>query len=161
MKRTFLLSVLLATSALASASSAVKESDLPDLFRKESPYIQNRVCAELLASMSRMSADLYSATRKQALYDAAVMSGTRSMVFVKANAQLNNQERLRAKRIAGQIESSASPNSPVIVPYTYCEERFQRWVNEGVVTPKIVLETEREVRSALATVVVPDVKTLK
>lgn len=143
----FLAVMMAAVPALAA--SPVKEADLPDVFKKEPPYIQNRICGELMASMARMSADLYTASGSAGVREAAVMAGTRAMVFVKANASLSEDERSRAKRIADQLEQSATPGQPAIKPFQFCEERVQRWLKEGVVTAADVQLTEKEVREAL------------
>lgn len=140
---------MMITAVPALAASPVKEADLPDVFKREPPYIQNRICGELMASMARMSADLYSATGSPGVREAAVMAGTRAMVFVKANASLSDEERSRAKHIADQIEQSATPGQPAIKPFQFCEERVQRWLKEGVVTATDAQVTEKEVRAAI------------
>ncbi len=147
--------VLLATtafsfSALAQLQVQVKESDLPSEFKSEPPYIQNRICGELMASLARMSAGLYSANpNKPKLREAAITTGTRAMVFVKANAALTDEERARARKVAEQIEKSGSAKSPVVLAYAFCEQRAKRWLDEGVVTPEDYRVTEIEVRKAL------------
>jgi hypothetical protein len=148
MKR--ILSILVAfLAAPVLAASPVKESDLPDVLKKEPPFIQNQVCGELMASMARMSADLYAATEAPKMREAAIMAGTRAMVFVKATATLTKDEGARAKRIADQIEQGATPKKPSLAPYLFCEARAARWLKEGVVTPADYQQTEAEVRRAL------------
>lgn len=147
--------VLLATtafsfSALAQIQVQVKESDLPAEFKREPSYIQNRICGELMASLARMSAGLYAANpNKPKLREAAITTGTRAMVFVKANAPLTDEERVRARKVAEQIEKSGSAKSPVVLAYAFCEQRAKRWLDEGVVTPEDYRVTEIEVRKAL------------
>lgn len=157
MKR--ILPVLVAmVTAPVLAAGPVKESDLPDIFKKEPPYIQNQVCGELMASMSRLSADLYAATGAPAMKEAAVMAGTRAMVFIKATATLTKAEALRAKHIAEQLEKKASADKPAILPFMFCEARAKRWLAEGVVTPADFKATEADVRTALDQAVRPPVK---
>ena len=149
MKRIFpaLAAMVCATSALAAGP--VKDSTLPDVFTSEPPYVQNRICGELMAGMSRMSADLYSFARTPGLRDAAVMAGTRAMVFIRANADLTADETARAKRIAEQLESQAPKGKPAAGTVSFCEERAKRWLKEGVVTQESFKRTETEVRAAL------------
>lgn len=147
MKR--ILPVLVAmVAAPVLAAGPVKESDLPEVFKSEPPYIQNQVCGELMASMSRMSADLYAATGAPVMKNAAIMAGTRAMVFVKATATLTAEEGSRARRIAEQLEKTTSPRKPTVAPIMFCEERATRWLAEGVVTPADMQVTEAEVRAA-------------
>lgn len=155
MKRIFPLLVALFAAAPALAAHSVKESDLPDIFKKEPPFVQNQICGELMASMARMSADLFAASGQAAMKDAAVMAGTRAMVFIKANATLSADEGARAKRIAEQLERQASAANPVIGAYGFCEARAQRWLKEGVITPADYRMTEGEVRAALDSSVKP------
>lgn len=146
-KAILLLSLLAASVFAAPAELAlVKEGELPTVFRNEPPFIQNRICGELMASMARMSKDLFVATARPAVKDAAILAGARAMLFVKANAALTAEERTRAKRIADQIENSATPAAPAIKPFIFCEQRAQRWIQEGVVTPEDYRELEKEVR---------------
>ncbi|KVP17260.1 hypothetical protein WJ84_03235 [Burkholderia ubonensis] len=133
----------------ALAAGPVKEADLPDIFKNEPPFVQNRICGELMARMARMSADLYTASSLPGVREAAVMAGTRAMMFVQANATLSKDEQERAERIADQLEKSATPGKPAVAPYQFCEERAQRWLKEGVVAPADVQRTEKEVREAL------------
>lgn len=148
---TVLLALLVSVPAMAAAPDQplVKESELPANFKAEPPYIQNRICGELLASMYRMSVNLWQVSGRPKVKDAALLTGTRAMVFVKANADISKEEAARAKAVADSIEHSATPDSPAIKPYLYCEQRIQRWMKEGVVTPDDYLATEREVRAAL------------
>ena len=148
MKRTlpFLVAVV---AAPVLAAGPVKDSDLPDVFKKEPAFVQNQVCGELMASMARLSADLYSASGAPKMRDAAIMAGTRAMVFVKATASLTKEESERAARIAAQIEQGASANKPALAPFQFCEARATRWLKEGVVTPADYQVTEAEVRLAL------------
>ena len=146
--------ILTALAAMSVASSAlaagpVKESDLPDVFKNEAPYVQNRICGELMVGMARMSADLYSFSRTPGLRDATVMTGTRALVFVRANAALTDEESARAKSIAAQLESQAPKGKPASGTVAFCEERAKRWIKEGVMTPDEVKKTEIDVRAAL------------
>lgn len=148
MKR--LLPFLAALVAFPSfAAAPIKEADLPDIFKKEPPYIQNQVCGELLASMSRMSVDLYKATNNPAMQNAAIMTGTRAIVFVKATATLTKEELAHAKDIAAQMERKANAKNPSINAMFFCEERMKRWIDEGIVTSADMQVTEAEVRKAL------------
>lgn len=147
---TLLATLALSSAVLAQSTGLVKEADLPAGFKNEPPYIQNRICAELMAGIARMSAGLYAANPgKPKLREAAITTGTRAMVFVKANAALTDEERARAKKVAEQIEKSGSANTPVILAYAFCEQRAKRWLDEGVVTPEDYRVTEIEVRKAL------------
>jgi len=137
-----------AAPAMANAGS-IKTADLPDIFKNEPPYIQNQVCGELLAGMASLTADLYAAAGLPAVKEAAIMAGTRAMVLVKANAALTDAEQARAKGIAEQLERNASASKPVITPYQFCEERVQRWLTEGVVTPADFKAIEADVRAAI------------
>ncbi|KVP96892.1 hypothetical protein WJ97_13790 [Burkholderia ubonensis] len=149
MKRILPFLVAMFATVPALAAGPIKEADLPDVFKKEPPYMQNQICGELMARMARMSADLYTASAFPGVREAAVMAGTRAMMFVKANAALSKEERERAERIADQLEKSATPGKPAVAPYQFCEERAQRWLKEGVVAPADVRLTEKEVRDAL------------
>lgn len=151
-----LLAALVAAPVLAAPP--VRESDLPGAFKNEPPYVQNQVCGELMASMSRLSADLYAATGTPGTKTAAIMSGTRALIFIKATANLTKEEALRAKRIAEQLEQKASVDKPAILTMVFCEERAKRWLAEGVVTPADFQVTEKDVRTALDQAVKPPVK---
>ena len=140
------------------AAGPVKESDLPDAFKKEPPYIQNQICGELMASMSRLSVDLYAASGVPGMKTAAIMSGTRALVFIKATANLTKEEALRAKNIAEQLEKKTSADKPAIRSFQFCEERAKRWLAEGVVTPADFQVTEAEVRAALDQALAPPAK---
>lgn len=158
MKRSFFLLAGLALTYQALAqvppSSAavppVKLSELPSEFRKAPPYIQNQVCAELMASMYRLSLDLYRGSGQAKVKDAALLVGTRAMLFVKANASLDENEKSQAKRIAERIEGGAAEATPAMKPFFFCEQRVQRWLSEGVVTLTDYQTTEQEVREAIA-----------
>lgn len=148
MKR--ILTVLLAiVAAPVLAAGPVKAPDIPNVLKKEPPYIQNQVCGELMASMARMSADLYAASGAPKMREAAIMAGTRAVVFVKANASVTKDEAVRAKRIADELEASATAKSPAMAALQFCETRAKRWLNEGIVTPTDYQVTETEVRAAL------------
>jgi hypothetical protein len=149
MKRIFLSVLAALVTAPALAAGPAKAGAVPDIFNNEPPYIQNQVCGELLAGMARMTADLYGATGQPAMKTAAVMAGTRAMVFIKANATLTADEQAKAKRIAQHLEQKANAKNPAVEPYGYCEARIQRWLKEGVVTLEDVRLTEVEVRTAL------------
>lgn len=147
---TLLMALWIAAPAMAAPEQPlVKESELPAAFRAEPPFIQNRICGELMASMYRMSVNLWQMSGKPKVRDAALLTGTRAMVFVKANANITTEEAARAKAIADKLEQSASPDAPAIKPYLYCEQRVQRWIKEGVVSSADYLATEREVKAAL------------
>lgn len=135
---------------VAPAAPVVKLSELPKAFRKAPPYIQNQVCAELMASMYRLSLDLYRASGQEKVKETAALVGTRSMVFVKANADLAEAEKAQAKRIAEAIEQQPSNAAPAMKPFFFCEQRAQRWLAEGVVTQTDYAVTEQEVRQAIA-----------
>jgi hypothetical protein len=155
MKR--ILSILAATlaPALAVAAAPVKEADLPPIFKNEPAYVQNRICGELLAVTARMSANLYAASRAPGVREAAVMEGTRAVLFIDGTATLTDEEEARAKRIAAQLEPTASSAKPIMTPYVFCEERAQRWQKEGVVAPEAVKAAEADVRAALDRAVAP------
>jgi hypothetical protein len=135
--------------ASAPATAFVDEARLPAIFRKEPPYMQNRICGELMVSMARMSASLYEDSGITGAREAAVTVATRGMTFVMANASLTEEEKARAKSIADELEKEATPTNPTILAYKFCEERAERWVTEGVVTPAEVKATEQKVRAAL------------
>lgn len=137
-------------AATASAAPAVKLSELPPEFRKAPPYLQNQVCAELMASMYRLSMDLYRASGREPVKETAILVGTRAMVFVKATASLSDEEKAQAKRIAEAIERQPSDAAPAMKAFFFCEQRAQRWLAEGVVTPTDYQVTEQEVRRAVA-----------
>lgn len=147
---TILLAVMVAPAmAAAPTQPLVKESELPAAFRAEPPFIQNRICGELMGSMYRMSVNLWQLSGRPKVRDAALLTGTRAMVFVKANASITKEEAARAKSIAEKLEQSASHDAPAIKPYLYCEQRVQRWIQEGVVSSADYLATEREVKATL------------
>jgi hypothetical protein len=150
MKRILPILVALLT-APALAAGPVKDADLPDIFKKEPPFIQNQVCGELMAGIARMSANLYLASGNAPMKDAAIMSGTRALLFMKATATLSADEQARAKRIALNIESTRSPTNPAMTPLRFCEDRAKRWMRDGVVTEGDVKLTESEVRAAINT----------
>lgn len=148
MKR--ILSILVAlVAAPVLAAGPVKESDLPTEFTQEPPFVQNQVCGELMASMARMSVDLYSVEKAPKVREAAITTGTRALVFMKATAALTDEESVRAKRVAQKIEQSASPATPVLAPFQFCEARIARWLKEGVVSAREYQQAESEVRAAL------------
>lgn len=111
--------------------------------------MQNRICGELMASLARASADLYAGTNEAIFRQAAILAGTRAMVFVKANAEMTAAEGEHAKRIAEDIEKEITPENPVLPAYQFCEARSQRWLEEGVVTQLDLDVTEQEVREQL------------
>jgi len=143
-----LLFVTLASSSVLAAS-AVPESSLPDIFRKEPPYMQNRVCGELMVNMARMSLDLYTHSGIVGAREAAAVVGTRGMMFEAANAAMTDKEIARAQHIANRLERLATPQTPEILPYKFCEERAERWIKEGVVSAADFKSTEAGVRAAL------------
>lgn len=150
------LAAMVAAPVLAAAPA--KTIDTPADFKNEPPYVQNQVCGEMMANMARMSADLYAKTGLAPMRDAAIMAGTRAMVFVRANASLTAEEGERAKRIADQLERSASADKPAIGALAFCEARATRWMQEGVVTPADVKLAEDSVRTALDQAVKPPAK---
>lgn len=156
-----MLALLAASSAMAAApttthsltgavpANPVKVAELPAIFKNEPAYIQNQICGELMASMTRLSADLYEATGQASSREAAILTGMRGVLFVKATASLSDDERTRARNVAEKLENGGSMKQPTILPFRYCEERIQRWVKEGVVTKADVAWAEKETRAVV------------
>lgn len=146
--KSFLVLLAAALSVPSLAFAEVKEADLPNVFKNEPPYMQNQICGELMADMTRMSAALYKSTNRPAMQEAAIMAGTRAIVFVKANAALSADEKQRARKIADQLDKQ-SASKPSDRPVRFCEERVARWLKEGVITPADMKQTEAEVRKVV------------
>ncbi len=149
MKRILFLVVATLASASALAANPVSDANPPDAFRKEPPYMQNQICAELLVGMARMSIGLYAESGFIGAREAAVVVGTRAMTFEKANASMTDDEKKHAKDVAESIEKDVTPKTPGTENYQFCEARAQRWQKEGVVSTDDVKANEAAVRQAL------------
>ncbi len=150
----FLLTALAAVAPVmakpdAPAMASVTEAELPAEFRRAEPFIQNQVCGELMMSMTRISKELFDRTGNAQVKEAAVLTGTRAMVFSRANATLTPAELNQARNLARKLEQGVSEQAPTIKPFIYCEQRAQRWLKEGVVTAADYRATEQEVRRSL------------
>ncbi len=150
----FLLTALAAVAPVMAkpdtpAMATVTEAELPAEFRRAAPFIQNQVCGELMMSMTRVSKNLFEQTGNTKVKEAAVLTGTRAMVFAKANAALTPAERDQARDLARRLEQGVSEQAPSIKPFIYCEQRAQRWLKEGVVTDADYRLAEQDVRRSL------------
>jgi hypothetical protein len=145
--RTLLCLALLSTPLLAGAAD--NGTAVPEALKAEPPYVQNRVCSELFASMTRMSVNLYHVAHAPALKEAAYKSGVNSIVFVAENAAMTDAEKAHAKQLADQIEHSASAKHPVIEAYQFCEARAERWIKDGIVSKDDVEQITKKVHESV------------
>ncbi|HDR9103671.1 hypothetical protein [Paraburkholderia sp. A3RO-2L] len=145
--RKLLSLALLSTPIIAAAAGSGPA--VPQALKAEPPYVQNRVCSELFASMTRMSINLYHVAHAPALKEAAYRSGINSIVFVAENASMTDAEKAHAKQLADKIEHTASAQHPVIEAYQFCEARAERWMKEGIVSREDVEQITKKVHESV------------